>query len=56
VAFKKPTRDRHKLLVPAVVAGLLAPNQEDCRAERIECVKRPQRPPRAPVRNSRIRG
>jgi hypothetical protein len=25
VSFKKPVRDRHKPLIPAVVAGLVAP-------------------------------
>jgi hypothetical protein len=32
VSSKKPVRDRHKLLIPAVAAGLLAPDQEDGRA------------------------
>jgi hypothetical protein len=27
VSFKKLVRDRHKLLIPAVVAGLFAPDQ-----------------------------
>ena len=29
----------------AVVAGLLAPDQQDCQAERVECVECPQGPP-----------
>ena len=47
MSFKKPVRDRHELLIPAVVAGLLVPDQEDCRAKRVECVERPQWPPSA---------
>ncbi|SPF54690.1 hypothetical protein SBA4_6590001 [Candidatus Sulfopaludibacter sp. SbA4] len=47
VSFKKPVRDWHQSLIPAVVPRFVTPDQEDCRAERVECVERPQRLPGA---------
>jgi len=44
VSLKYPIHDRGELFVPAIIASLLTPNQEDRRAAWVKSVQRPQRP------------